>query len=48
MGVASSPFAADDPLVRRFETWLLAEGSVSSHTREGYLSDLAQFAASIA
>ena len=47
MGVASSPFAADDPLVRRFETWLLAERSVSSHTRDGYLSDLAQFAAHV-
>lgn len=47
MGVATSPFAADDPLVRRFETWLVAERNVSEHTRDGYMSDLAQFAAHV-
>ena len=39
----SSPHgaAADDPLVRRFESYLLAERNASAHTRDGYLSDLA-------
>ena len=43
----SSPHgaAADDPLVRRFESYLLAERNASAHTRDGYLSDLAQFVA---
>ena len=37
--------ALKDPLVKRFETYLLAERNASMHTREGYLSDIAQFAA---
>ncbi len=42
--MASKPNpAAADPLVERFESYLLAERNVSVHTREGYLSDLAQF-----
>lgn len=34
-----------DPLLRRFESYLLAERNVSLHTREAYLIDLAQFVA---
>ena len=34
-----------DPLVKRFETYLLAERNASENTREGYLADIAQFAA---
>ena len=33
-----------DPLVKRFETYILAERNASENTREGYLSDIAQFA----
>ena len=32
-----------DPSVRRFEGSLLAERNMSEHTREGYLTDIAQF-----
>lgn len=35
--------ALKDPLVKRFETYLLAERNASMNTREGYLSDIAQF-----
>ena len=45
MALALNRHLADDPLVRRFESYLLAERNVSGHTRLGYLSDLAQFAA---
>ncbi len=34
-----------DPLVRRFEEHLAGERNASDHTREGYLADIAQFAA---
>ena len=37
--------ALNDPLVKRFETYLLAERNASLNTREGYLSDIAQFVA---
>lgn len=37
--------ALNDPLVKRFETFLLAERNASLNTREGYLSDIAQFVA---
>jgi len=40
-----SPDAGLDPQVKRFETYLLAERNVSDHTREGYMADIAQFAA---
>ena len=40
-----NPSALSDPLVRRFESYLLAERNVSAHTHENYLSDLAQFVA---
>ena len=43
MGPAPNPAAAADPQIRRFESYLLAERNVSVHTRDGYLSDLAQF-----
>ena len=33
-----------DPLVKRFETYILAERNASENTREGYLLDIAQFA----
>ncbi len=34
-----------DAFVRRFESYLVAERNVSPHTLEGYMTDLAQFAA---
>lgn len=37
---------AEDPELARFVRYLLAERNVSGHTRAGYLSDLAQLAAS--
>lgn len=37
--------SVEDPRVRAFETYLLAERNVSEKTREGYLLDLAQFIA---
>ncbi len=39
-----NPDAAEDPLLKRFETHLLAERGVSRNTWEGYSSDIAQFA----
>jgi site-specific recombinase XerD len=47
VGVATSPFAADDPLVRRFAAWLSSERGVSGHTLAGYLSDVSQFSAHV-
>jgi integrase/recombinase XerC len=35
-------FAADDPALARFTDSLMAERNVSEHTREGYITDLAQ------
>ncbi|MGN0854012.1 MAG: tyrosine-type recombinase/integrase [Kiritimatiellia bacterium] len=40
-----NPAAADDPLVQRFDAYLLAERNVSANTRAGYRIDLAQFVA---
>ena len=37
----------DDPFVRRFESYLMAERNASAHTCDGYLSDLGQLAAFI-
>lgn len=34
-----------DEMARRFESYLVAERNVSENTREGYMTDLAQFAA---
>lgn len=45
MALALNPGLSDDPLARRFESYLMAERNVSENTRLGYLSDLAQFAA---
>ena len=45
MGPAPNAATAGDPLVRRFESYLLAERNASQHTRDGYLADLAQFVA---
>ncbi len=45
MGPAPNAQTAADPLVRRFESYLLAERNASAHTRDGYLADLAQFVA---
>ena len=45
MGLVPNHGAAGDPLVRRFETYLLSERNVSENTREGYLLDIAQFVA---
>ncbi len=45
MAIDANPATADDPLCRRFESYLLSERNVSGHTRAGYLADLAQFAA---
>ncbi len=39
-----NPDAAGDPLLKRFESHLLAERGVSRNTWEGYSSDIAQFA----
>ena len=47
MPAKTNPETADDPLAKGFETWLVAERSVTENTRIGYLSDLAQFAAVI-
>lgn len=41
------PAVPADPLLKRFETYLLAERNVSPHTRAGYLADLVQCAARI-
>ena len=35
----------DDPEVDRFRRYLVAERNVAEHTLNGYLADLAQFAA---
>ena len=43
MVLKPNPEASADPLVRRFEAYLLAERNVSENTRVGYLADLAQF-----
>jgi len=40
-----NPAAAQDPLLRAFEDYLVAERNMSEHTRSGYLMDLGQFAA---
>lgn len=37
--------AMSDPSVARFETYLLAEKNASENTREGYMTDIAQFVA---
>ena len=47
MALALNPRLGRDPLAERFEAWLLAERNVSAHTRLGYLTDLAQFAAHV-
>ena len=39
-----NPNASDDPLLKRFETYLLGERGTSMHTWKGYSSDIAQFA----
>jgi len=40
-----NPSAKDDPLVKAFENYLVAERNMSGHTRTGYLADLGQFVA---
>ena len=45
MALTPNHAAAEDPLVRRFETYLLSERNVSENTREGYLLDICQFVA---
>lgn len=40
-----NPEAGADPLVRRFEDWLVAERNATENTRDGYMIDIAQFAA---
>ena len=45
MALVPSRFAAEDPLLKRFEAYILAEKNVSEHTRSAYMIDLAQFAA---
>lgn len=45
MGLTPNHALAEDPLVRRFDAYLLAERNVSAHTRAGYAIDLAQFVA---
>ena len=40
-----NPEAGADPLVRRFEDWLVAERNATENTRDGYMTDIAQFAA---
>ena len=40
-----NPETADDPLVRRFEDWLVAERNATENTHTGYMIDIAQFAA---
>jgi len=37
----------DDPQLRAFETYLVAERNMSEHTRSGYLSDIGLFVAAI-
>jgi len=39
-----NPNAANDPLLKAFEDYLVAERNMSEHTRAGYLMDLGQFA----
>jgi len=43
VGLAPSASSPEDPLVRRFESHLLAERNVSENTRVGYMTDIAQF-----
>lgn len=45
MATTPNHAALADPLVRRFEEHLAGERNASDHTREGYLADIAQFAA---
>ena len=45
MSSQTNPDTPLDPLAKGFETWLVAERSVTENTRVGYLADLAQFAA---
>lgn len=47
MPAKPNPEVAADPLAKGFETWLLAERSVTENTRIGYMTDLGQFAAEI-
>lgn len=42
-----NPDVYGDPLAKSFETWLVAERSVTENTRVGYLMDIAQFASII-
>ena len=44
MSAKPNPDILGDPLAKGFETWLVAERSVTENTRLGYISDLAQFA----
>ena len=44
MSEPTNPDTPLDPLAKSFETWLVAERSVTENTRVGYLADLAQFA----
>ena len=44
MSAKTNPDVAFDPLAKSFETWLVAERSVTENTRLGYMTDLAQFA----
>lgn len=44
MSPKTNPDVASDPLAKSFETWLVAERSVTENTRLGYMADLAQFA----
>lgn len=43
MGPTPNRATSADPLVQRFDAYLLAERNVSEHTREGYMMDLGQF-----
>ena len=47
MRTRSEPVALADPLLKRFETYLLAERNVSPNTLAGYLGDLVQCAVRI-